>query len=285
MGATDARRGWTVREVLAWTTSRFARADLPTARLDAELLLARAVGRSRLDLYTDPDRPVVEAERAAFRALIDRRLAGEPVAYLLGRREFWSLEVSVDSRVLVPRPETETLVEEALDRVREVAAPRVVDVGTGSGAVALALRKERPDARLLAIDVSRGAIDIAAANSRALNLPLELLRADLLSAIAPGADLDLVVSNPPYLRPDEIVGALEREPRLALDGGPDGLRVTMRLIEQAAERLRPAGALAIEIAPQSADRLVDLLQTSGWRDARRRRDLSTAFRVVSARRP
>lgn len=285
MGATDARQGWTVREVLAWTAGRFARADLPGARLDAELLLARAVGSSRLDLYTDPDRPLGEAERAAFRALIERRLAGEPVAYLLGRREFWSLEISVDRRVLVPRPETETLVDEALDLLRDVAAPRVVDVGTGSGAVALALKKERPDARILVTDLSRGAVEVAVHNAGKLGLPLHAVACDLLSAIAPGPHVDLVVANPPYLRPDEIVGPLAHEPPLALDGGADGLAVTERLVGESALRLRPGGALAVEVSPDAASHVMERLAATGWTEVRCKKDLSRRDRVVSARRP
>jgi len=272
-----------VREVLAWTAERFARAGIVTARLDAELLLARALECPRLALYTEPERPLSIAERDSFRALIERRLDGEPLAYLVGHREFWSLDLQVDARVLVPRPETETLVEEALDLLAGIEAPRIADVGTGSGAVALALRKQRPDSMLIAIDVSRPALSVAAANARALELPLLLLASDLLSAHSPAAQLDLIVSNPPYLRPDEITGALSREPRLALDGGTDGLRVTSRLIEQAATRLRPGGALALEIAPDAADRVVAMLQSAGYRDPRRRRDLGRRDRVVSAR--
>ena len=272
-----------MREVLAWTAERFARAGIVTARLDAELLLARALECPRLALYTEPERPLSIAERDSFRALIERRLDGEPLAYLVGHREFWSLDLQVDARVLVPRPETETLVEEALDLLAGIEAPRIADVGTGSGAVALALRKQRPDSMLIAIDVSRPALSVAAANARALELPLLLLASDLLSAHSPAAQLDLIVSNPPYLRPDEITGALSREPRLALDGGTDGLRVTSRLIEQAATRLRPGGALALEIAPDAADRVVAMLQSAGYRDPRRRRDLGRRDRVVSAR--
>ena len=273
-----------MREVLLWTADRFARADLPSARLDAEVLLARALGRPRIDLYTDPDRPLGESERAAFRGLIERRLAGQPVGYLVGRREFWSLDLAIDPRVLVPRPETETLVEEALDLLRGAARPRVVDVGTGSGAVALAIRKERPEALLCAIDVSRGALEVAASNARALGLPLALLHGDLLSAIACGATLDLVVSNPPYVRSADIGAALLHEPRLALDGGPDGLAPTSRLIDQAATRLRPGGALAIEVAAGAAAQVIETLRAGGWRDARCRKDLGRRDRVVSARR-
>jgi release factor glutamine methyltransferase len=278
-----ARHDWTVREVLAWTQQRFARADLGAARLDAELLLACALGCRRLDLYTDPERPLAEGERGAFRALIERRLQGEPVAYLVGRREFWSLDLEVDTRVLVPRPETETLVEEALDLLRGVPAPRLADVGTGSGAVALALRKERPDATVVATDASGDALRVAAQNACTLGLPLRLVAADLLAPIA-AATLDLVASNPPYLRTDEIAGSLGREPRIALDGGPDGLRTIVRLIDQAASRLRPGGALCLEIAPDAADRVGDMLRAARWHDVRRRRDLGRRDRVVSARR-
>jgi release factor glutamine methyltransferase len=275
--------GWTVREVLDWTLGRFSRAGLPSPRLDAELLLARAVGCARIDLYTDPQRPLTESERATYRALVAARLEGRPVAHLLGRREFWSMDLAVDARVLVPRPDTETLVEEALDLLRGHPAPWVVDVGTGSGAVGLALARERPDARVVFLDRSREALAVASENARALGRPFRAVAADLLSATIPGA-LDLVVSNPPYLRPDEIVGDLRWEPRGALDGGPDGLGVTLRLIDEAADRLKPGGALAIEIASPTATALLDRLSGRGWTDARVRHDLVRAPRVVSARR-
>lgn len=286
---------WTVLRVLQWTTERFTREGLDSPRLDAEVLLAAALGMERIRLYVDYAKPLSSEELAPFRALVRRRLAGEPVAYVLGRKEFWSLELAVGPAVLVPRPDTELLVELGLAELKRLAGsehdrattPRVVDVGTGSGAVALALSRERPDARVIAVDISPQALAVARANAVRHDLRVRFLRANLLAPFAP-ASLDLVVSNPPYI-PHAEVAALpreirEHEPRLALDGGPDGLVLIRRLITQAARCLRPGAALYFELASPQAAAAAQLCRAAGLIDVAIHRDLAGADRVVTGRR-
>ncbi len=239
-------------------------------------------------------------DAAAFAALVGRRRRREPVAYLLGEREFWSLDLAVDPRVLVPRPETERLVEVALETiVRSPSTPggrpwRVADVGTGSGAIALALATSAPPGSrgiVFATDRSAGALRVAAANvarhRAALQWPVVALRADLLSAMAP-ASLDLVLSNPPYLSPDDMVAAppeLAFEPVAALAGGdPDGLGVVRALVGQAAGVLRPGGFLACEIGAGQGAAAVECFSSDIWRDPAVVRDIEGRDRVVVARR-
>jgi release factor glutamine methyltransferase len=275
---------WTILRVLSWTQGRFAERGLGTPRLDAELLLAHALGRDRVGLYTHFDQPLHGDELAKFRELIKRRLAGEPVAYLVGKKEFRSLELSVDARVLVPRPDTETLVEAALALVGET--PRIVDVGTGSGAIALALKAARPGAEVLAVDRSPEAAAVARGNAERLALAVEVLVGDLLAPVA--GPFDLIVSNPPYIPSGEIPSLapeVQREPRLALDGGPDGLEVIRRLIADAPRLLAPLGALAMEVGAGQAPSVLALLARAGFASPSTARDLAGIDRVVTARRP
>jgi release factor glutamine methyltransferase len=160
---------WTILKVLQWTQQRFGERGVPSARLDAEVLLAHVLGVDRVRLYTHFDQPLAQPELAAYRELIKRRLGGEPVAYLVGKREFWSLSFAVDPRVLVPRPETEGVVQAALELLAGRAAPRVADIGTGSGAIAVAIAHERPDAVVIAVDRSADALAVARAGARAVH--------------------------------------------------------------------------------------------------------------------
>ncbi len=288
---TGRDRVWTVLELLRWTTEHFASRGIETPRLDAELLLAHALGGDRLRLYMDFEKPVVESERAVFRELVRRRANQRvPVAQLLGQREFWSLPLRVTPEVLVPRPETETLVEAALDLAPDPAAPlEVLDVGTGSGAVALALASERPAARLTAVDLSPAALALARENARALGLEerVELLEGDLFAPVA-GRHFDLVVSNPPYLAEAEAPGLapeLAHEPREALFAPEQGLAVLRRLVEGVAGQLRPGGGFAFELAPQQAERVAGWCLAAGLLDVRVRRDLAQRARVVRGRVP
>ena len=279
---------WTIARVLKWTQGRFAERGLPTARLDAEVLLARVLGRDRVGLYTHFDQPLAAEELAAFRALIKRRLAGEPVAYLVGMREFRSIELAVDPRVLIPRPDTETLVECALELLPPIGAegPRVVDVGTGSGAIAIAVAIARPDAVVEAVDRSADALAVAQANG-ARHAPRVVFHlGDLLGPVGLGR-IDLVLSNPPYIPTAELATLqpeVQREPRLALDGGVDGLEVVRRLVGAARERLAPGAAVAIEIGAGQADAVEALFAASGFAERRRWKDLGGIDRVVSGRR-
>ncbi len=278
-------RSWTILQVLRWTTARFEGRGNTSARLDAELLAARAFGCSRVELYTRHDQPLGEGELASYRALVQRRLAGEPVAYILGHKEFWSLPLQVDARVLIPRPDSETLVELGLKLLAEQAVARVADIGTGSGALALAFKKERQGDEVVAVDISAAALAVAAANSERLGLPVTFLQGDLVAPL--GGQFDLMVSNPPYIASGEIDGLpaeVRSEPRLALDGGPDGLALVRRLAHNASAVLEPRGWLAIEIGASQADAAAALLREAGYREVGTRRDLGGVERVVFGRR-
>jgi release factor glutamine methyltransferase len=192
-----------VGEVLRRSTAYLEGRGSPTPRLDAELLLAHALGLSRVELYTHHDRPLTEAETAACRELVRRRGEREPVAYVTGTRGFRRLDLAVDARVLVPRPETELVVERCLELIAETPAPAVLDVGTGSGAIALAIAQEHPGARVVASDVSAAALAVAAANADRAGLEMELMESDLFAALA-GRSFDLIVSNPPYVAAAEL---------------------------------------------------------------------------------
>ncbi len=284
-------RTWTVLDLLRWTTGYFERKGLETPRLDAECLLAFALGCDRLRLYVDYDKPVEELERARLRELVRRRAEERiPVAQLLGRREFWSLPLTVTRDVLAPRPETETLVAAALDRTpRRDAELRVLDVGTGSGAVALAIAHERPRARMTATDVSAAALAVARKNAEALGLAdrVRLLAGPLFEPVA-GERFDLVVSNPPYLAEREaarLPPELAHEPREALFGGPDGCAVLRDLAAGVADALAPGGAVAVEVDPSQAPRVAEWFTQAGLVDVCVHRDLARRPRVVSARSP
>jgi len=260
---------------------------MTSARLDAELLAAQAFGRTRVELYTHFDQPLGDPELAAYRSLVQRRMAGESVAYILGRKEFWSLDLQVDARVLVPRPDTETLVEQVLEWLK--AAPdkgralRVADIGTGSGALALALKKERPGDEIFAVDVSADALEVARANANRLGLDVTFLHGDLVSPLAGLAPFDFIASNPPYIPSQDIAGLspeVQREPRLALDGGEDGLALVHRLAGETRQLLAPGGALAMEIGADQAAAAIEILRSAGWAGIGSRRDLAGIERVV-----
>jgi release factor glutamine methyltransferase len=273
-------------DVLLWTTARFQERGLGSPRLDAELLAAHALGLSRVQLYTQFDRPLEPPELAALRDLVKRRQGGEPVAYITGRKEFWSLDLGVDSRVLIPRPDTETLVEEAL--ARAASGARVADVGTGSGAIALALAKARPDLAVFASDVSPDALAVARGNAERLALAVTFVEGSLLAPLQPLAPFDLLVANLPYVPTEDVAGLpaeIRCEPRLALDGGQDGLDLVRGLVAGAAAVLSPGGALVLEIGAGQAEATAALLGAAGLEDVRSRRDLGGIERVVSGRRP
>jgi release factor glutamine methyltransferase len=277
--ASPPKTVWAVLDVLRWTTAHFEKHSVASARLDAELLAAHAFGMSRIELYAHFDRPLAAAE------LVSRRLAGESVAYLLGHKEFWSLDLLVDPRVLVPRPDSETLVEEALDRLAGPGAGlRIADVGTGSGALALALAKERPEAQVFATDISPDALAVARANAERLSLAVTFLEGDLDQPLIPLGHFDLIVANLPYIPSAEIDGLaadVRSEPRLALDGGADGLALLRRLVARTPELLQPGGCLALEVGAGQAGSVDELLGATGFSGVRCRRDLAGIERVVS----
>ncbi len=345
---------WTVRRVLIWTQQRFAQSGLHSPRLDAEILLSHSLGKSRVGLYTSFEQPLVDQELSDFKALIRRRLAGEPVAYLTGQREFYSLPLHVTPAVLIPRPETELLVEEALrlidaakappplgntpdeespdGEVQSVAVPgvpltvlydpeptlssdsgeteqslvaesvavagpaermspslTVVDVGTGSGAIALAVKHERPSIRMIAVDRSPEALEIAKRNAATLQLEIEFRQGDLLSVLGTDDDSpDLVLANLPYIPTAEIAGLskdVQSEPRMALDGGADGLALVERLVAMTPGRLRPGGSILLEIGAGQSTSVERLLRSAGFAEVHSLRDLAGIERVVCGRLP
>jgi release factor glutamine methyltransferase len=269
-------RGTTARDALESALVPFEAAGLQTPRLDAQVLLAHVLGVDRSALFLSPGRELTPDEAGRFRDLVTRRWRErEPVAYLVGTKGFRRLELAVDRRVLVPRPETEHLVEAALDLP---AGARVVDVGTGSGAVALALKDERPDLRLVATDTSADALDVARANAQRLGLDVEFLQGDLLEPVR-GA-VDAVVSNPPYVGAGaELAPEVARhEPVGALFAGDDGLDVVRRLVAQAR-----APFLAMEIGAGQAAAVAALCREAGFAAVDVVRDLAGIERVVVAR--
>ncbi|MFM8283819.1 MAG: peptide chain release factor N(5)-glutamine methyltransferase [Planctomycetaceae bacterium] len=278
---------WTVGRLLAWTTDWLGTRGSESPRLDAEVLLAHVRGCPRIALYTAFDEPVPEAARARFRELVKRRGGGEPVAYLVGAREFFSLPFHVSPAVLVPRPETEGLVVRVIDLCKSLAAPRIADVGTGSGAIAVALAKHLPRATLTAIDRSEAALAVARSNvdRHGVGDRLTLHHADLLDGL-PGP-FDVVVSNPPYVREDEFASLPAdvrlHEPRGALVAGPTGVEVIARLAEAAVSRLVSGGWLVVEVGP-AAEALAALAAVPGLEVGPTLPDLAGRARIVQARR-
>jgi release factor glutamine methyltransferase len=275
----------TLEEVLRRSTAYLESHGSPTPRLDAELLLSHGLGLSRIELYTQFERPLDDAELAACRELVRRRGLREPVAYVIGHWGFRRLDLTVDARVLVPRPETELVVDRCLTLLEGCEQPRVLDVGTGSGAIALALKDERADAIVVGCDVSEEALQVARANAESLELAVELVRSDLLERV-PAGQFRLIVSNPPYVAESEmetlepeVVG---HEPRLATVAGPDGLEVYRRLLPQAAARLDSGGWLVLECGAGQAQPLLAELGGLGYVDAGVDADLAGIDRVVWA---
>lgn len=293
-----SERTWTVLELLRWTTEYFQRHGIDSARLDAELLLAHALETQRLRLYVDFDKPVLPAERDRFRELVRQRAKERvPVSILLGEREFWSLSFKVTKDVLTPRPDTETLVEAALSKLKgprstgdEPARPwRILDLGTGSGAIALSLASELPDADVTATDLSQAALQIATENADRLpqGEKVRFLHGDLFGPVA-GERFDLVVSNPPYVaRRDAatLPPELAHEPEMALFAGEDGLDVIRRLVAGAGSHLSQGGWLLIELSPEQVGTVEKWLADAGFVDVERRFDLARRPRVVGGRWP
>jgi release factor glutamine methyltransferase len=283
----------TVAQALAAAAGRIAReARSQSARLDAELLLADALGVRREDLFAAPERVLDPDEQARFARAVQRRSAFEPVAYILGRRAFRTIELEVNDNTLIPRPETETLVEVALARLAEASRddPLALDIGTGSGNVALALVAEHPSVRVLAVDFHPAPLEVAARNARRLGFEdrVAFLLSDVYDDLPPGVVFDLIVSNPPYVTPESLRRLRPEirgwEPHVALRAEHGGMEFYERIVPGAPARLRPGGALAVEIPEmRMLDVLALFVETGRFEDVDLREDLGGRPRVVSGR--
>jgi len=281
-----------LRQLLNDAVATLQQAGVENARLDAELMLARAAGVSRIQVITG-EVAVGEAARSAYAALVDRRVAREPLAYILGVKEFYSLEFAVTPAVLIPRPETETVVAAALDVLATRPTARVLDLGTGSGAIALAIAANAPQAVVVASDISDAALAVARHNAERLGLAgrVTFRQADCFDVRDGGAALepcDLILSNPPYIVDREIVGLQPEiarwEPRLALAGGSDGLGFYRRIAARLPEYLAAEGRLIVEIGDGQADAVTRILRDAGFGLIECLRDPSGIIRVLTARR-
>jgi len=303
---SEPQASWTILEILRWTTEYFRAKGVSEPRASAEVLLAHALGVSRLDLYLRYDQPLNPEELARFKALVVRRRAGEPVAYLTGRREFWSLEMRVTPAVLIPRPETETLVTAALEVAKEfqeedigrggqgptAPAPRLcLEVGVGSGAVVIALARELPQTAWVGVDLSGAALAVARDNARRHGVAsrVHFLRSDLLSALKPQAAFALLVANLPYVPRAQWEGLpreiKEFEPPGALLGGADGLDLLRPFIRQAPPYVREGGWVLLEVADGQAPPVAALMAaTAAYDRLEIIKDFSGVERVVRARR-
>jgi len=282
---------WTIGRLLSWTTDFLRKRGSESPRLDAEVMLASVLAWERVQLYTHYEDVVGEPERTRFRELVRRRADGAPVAYLVGRKEFYSLRFDVSPAVLIPRPESEFVIVELVEALKDQEEPRVVDVGTGSGCLAVAGAHQLSKARVTAIDISPEALEVARKNAERHKLAdrIEFLQGDLLAPLADAPPFDAIISNPPYIPTADLAtlepGVRDHEPALALDGGPDGLDVVRRLIRQAAPLLKPGGHLILEIGTAQEGPVRDLLSDARTWDLRpTTRDLQSHPRVVHATR-
>ena len=250
---TQAEDVWSIGRLLTWTTDYLKRHKSESPRLDAEVMLAHVLDWQRVQLYTHFEEEVSQTSRRAFRDLVRRRAEGTPVAYLVGRKEFYSLAFKVTPAVLIPRPESEFVVVEYLAATRDMPSPRAVDVGTGSGCLAIASAHRQPEARFVAVDISEAALAVARANAATLGVAerIDFRQGDLLQPVAAEGPFDAIISNPPYIASDEIAslepGVRDYEPRPALDGGRGGLESVQRLIAGSSALLKVGGHLILEI--------------------------------------
>lgn len=275
---------WTIGAILKWSEQYFGSHGAETPRLDAEVLLSHLLGEKRIYLYVHFDQPLTADELANYKEMVKRRTGGEPVAYICGEKEFMGLAFKVTPSVLVPQPDTETLVEAAVERLRGKNSPRIADICTGSGAIALALAHYLPETSVTATDISTDAVSIAKENAERLNLSerVQFFEGDLLAPLA-GETFDAIVSNPPYIPSAEIDGLpreVRAEPRLALDGGADGLDFYRRLVGESAALLNDGGFLAVECGDTQAGAIAEMAAAGGFGKTEIVRDLADKERVV-----
>lgn len=266
---------WTILALLKWATGYFTSHGIDSPRATAEILLATLLKLKRIDLYLRYDQPLLKSELSGFKLLIKRRVNREPVAYIIGNKEFWSLDLEVNPNVLIPRPDTETLVEAALSHLGHVdSSPnftgQVLEIGTGSGAVVLALASERPSYRYVATDISLKAIDIARRNASRHQLAsvVQFVAGNWLDPFSPNKPVfDMILSNPPYIPTEDIPGlqpeVYHHEPLLALDGRSDGLHALRQIIYSAHPLLKPRGVLLLEMGFNQKDAVIRMIQHCG----------------------
>ena len=281
---------WTIGSLVKWATDDFRTRGIENPRLDAELIVAHVLGIDRTRVIIESLRPLEGAELARLRELVKRRRSHEPIAYLRGTREFYGLSFKVDSRVLIPRPDTEALVETALARSAQVSlSMRLLDLCTGSGCVAIAIARQRPTSKVTASDISVDALNVARENAYRLGAyNVAFVESDLFARV-PSQRFDVITANPPYIAsaeiPELMADVRDFEPRLALDGGADGLDLVRRILDGAPERLEKDGVLAMEIGAGEAPATAALFEERGWREIEIARDYAKIERVVSGRRP
>jgi release factor glutamine methyltransferase len=288
--AVGTEQPWTIGRLLEWTTKFLAEKGSEFPRLDTEVLLAHALGARRIELYTRHDERPSEQERQMFRDLIKRRVEGCPVAYLVGRKEFFSLELEVSPAVLIPRPDTECVVDECLRLAKSLPEPRVLDVGTGSGCLAVAVARRHKGACVTATDISPDALAVAARNAgkHGLGERIRFVQGDLFAPLTAGERFDFILSNPPYIRRGDLAGlpkgVRDYEPHLALDGGETGFVVFDRLVAEAPQFLEPGGYLIVEIGTaQEAPGRERIGRIPGYELAKTVHDGSGHPRVLRAR--
>ncbi len=280
---------WTIRRVVRWSTDDFAGRGIESARLDAELLVGHALGIDRVKLYMDLERPLTPDELARIRELVVRRRAREPIAYILGRREFFGRNFRVSKAVLVPRPDTEVLIERALESLPNEGTVRVLDLCTGSGCIAVTLAAERSNVEVDATDLSPDALEVASANARALGVEsrVRLYEGDLFGALPEKREYGLIVCNPPYIPETErasLAPDVEAfEPALALFGGRDGFEVLTRLAAEALTWLAKDASILVEVGAGQAPAVSELFAAAGLAEIRTHVDLGGHERVVEAR--
>ena len=285
-GKSDMTASLSIQDALNRGGEMLAARD-ENPRLEAALLLAHVLDVPRVRLHSHPEQPLEPSRSEAYFALIERRLKGEPIAYLTGRREFWSLELIVNRHTLIPRPETEQLVQLALERIPPRGALKILDLGTGSGAIALAIAGERPRCRVTATDVCRRALDVARANAQRLNISNVTFREGAWFAPVAAERFDVIVSNPPYVAqndPHLLSGDLPAEPALALVAGPTGMEMITVLVREAPRHLHTQGWLLIEHGYNQGAEVADLLDNENYHQVRTWRDLAGKERITAGRR-
>jgi release factor glutamine methyltransferase len=279
------RKEWTIKSLLEWTAEYFKKKGFSASRLEAELLLAAILGQDRVYLYVNYDKPLNDHECKLYREVILRRVHHEPYAYITGQKEFMSLNLNVNNQVLIPRPETEMLVEEALKAASALKSARICDVGTGSGAIAVSLAYYCPSAQVYASDISEAALAVAVANAKVNNVKVDFRLGDLLEPFMSEESFDIIVANLPYISESEYQKLMPEvrkyEPLQALLAPGDGLDLYRRFLPQARELLYSKGCLLIEIGYTQGSRAAEMMQ--GFAEVRIKRDYSGKNRMIQAR--